>query len=233
MASGALLLDLPNELFPFIFQYLRSIDILKAFSDIQSRRVRALIQPFLTQLDISQESNEWIQNYLSAVFIKHQIMAIRLQMKHLTFISEHLLSTNIQSMQVINWDFDFDFSEQVVSQLLRNVKKLLFAFPELGESSDIVSQLFQSDSQLEHLTIRDCGLVLYDDEIGTCTRLTYLSVELEGIHPVFILIKHLPNLQELKVIGIHLFLIFTFIYPYFSLSIGKNYKSRMYCSTRT
>src|SRR5271163_136873 len=117
MASKTLLLDLPNELFPFIFQYLCSIDILKAFYDIQSHRLQALIQPFITRLDISQESNEWVQVHLSNLFTNHNIIALRLQMKHLAFISEYLLSTNIQSIQVINWDFDFDFSEQVVSRL--------------------------------------------------------------------------------------------------------------------
>jgi hypothetical protein len=226
MASKTLLLDLPNELFPFIFQYLRSIDIVKAFSDFQSHRFQCLIQPFITRLDMSQESNEWVQIHLPDLFNKYEIIALRLQMKHLTFMTDHLLSTNIQSIQVINWDFHFHFSEQVVDHLRRNLKKLLFVFPELGENADLVKQLFQSDSQLKHLTIKDCVLFLYD-EIEICPRLTHLSVELEGMRPVFILIEHLPNLQELKVNRIHLFL------NSFSLSIGKNYKPRMYCSTST
>ncbi len=208
MASKTLLLDLPNELFPFIFQYLRSIDILKAFSDFQSHRLQALIQPFITRLDISQESNQWIQIYLPDVFTKHEIIALRLQMKHLPFIKEHLLSTNIQSIQVINWDFDFDFSQEVVDHLSRNLKKLSFAFAEIGENGDLARQLFRSDSQLEHLTIKDCVLAFYDDQIETCTRITHLSVELEGMHPVFIFIQHLPNLQKLKVNRIHSFLYF-------------------------
>src|ERR1700734_976197 len=104
MASKTLLLDLPNELFPFIFQYLRSIDILKSFSDIQSSRLQALIQQFITRLDISQESNEWVEIYLSNLFTKYKIIALRLKMKHLAFVSKYLLSTNIQSIQVINWD---------------------------------------------------------------------------------------------------------------------------------
>jgi len=225
MATKTLLLDLPNELFPFIFQYFRSIDIVKAFSDFQSRRIQALIQPFTTRLDISQESDEWIQIYLPNLFIKHEIIALRLQMKHLAFITEYLLSTSIQSIQVINWDFDFDFSEHIVGHLRRHLKNLLLVLSELGETSDLPIQLFRSDSQLEHLTIKNCVIYLYN-EIETCTRITHLSVELEGMHPVFILIEHLPNLQELKVNEIHL----CFISSVFFF-VGKNDKSRLYCST--
>ncbi len=104
MSSKTLLLDLSNELFPFILQYMRSIDILKAFFDIQSCRVRALIQPFIIRLDISQESNEWIENYLPKLFLQYEIIALRIQMKHLTLISKYLLSFAIQSVEVINWD---------------------------------------------------------------------------------------------------------------------------------
>ncbi|CAF4635473.1 unnamed protein product, partial [Rotaria sp. Silwood2] len=34
-----------------------------------------------------------------------------------------------------------------------------------------------------------------NDDIGICTRLTHVSVVLEGMHPVLIL----PNIQELKI----------------------------------
>jgi len=199
MASTTSLLILPNELFPFIFQYLSSIDLLKAFSDCKSRRLQALIQPFISRLDVSQESIEWIQIHLPELFIKYDFIALRLQMKDLIFISEHLLSTHIQSLEMIKWNFDFHIPDEVMSQLRRNLKKLLFAIPELDEDSELVNHLFQSDSQLEHLIINDCVLRFYDHEIGICTRLTHLSVELDGMRPVFILVKHLPSLQQLKV----------------------------------
>jgi hypothetical protein len=223
MASQTLLLDLPNELFLFIFQYLRSIDILKAFSNIQCRRIQALIQPFIRGLNISEESDEWIQNYLPDLFLQNRIIALRIQMKHLTIISEYLLSPTIQSIEMINWDHDFDFSSEVVRQLRQNLKKLSLTFTELGEIDYQDLQLFQSDSQLEHLIIKNCVLYCHDANPEICTRLTYLSVELEGMHPLFIFIQHLPNLQKLKVNEIHLFLIDMFIYPCFSCFIGQNF----------
>jgi hypothetical protein len=199
MPSKTLLLDLPNELFPFIFQYLSSIDILNAFIDFQSHRIQCLIQPFISRLDVSQESSEWIQTYLPDIIIKHEIIALRIEMKNLAFISEHLSSTGIQSMEVIKWYPDFQFSEEVMSQLRRHLKKLSMITPELDESDELAHLLFRSDSQLKHLIIKDCVFCLWHDEISTCTQLTNLSVQLEGMREVFVLVEHLPNLQELQV----------------------------------
>src|ERR1700722_4805226 len=92
------LLDLPNELFPYIFQHLKSSDIVQAFSEIQSHRIQALIHPFISHLDISQETDQWILTYLPNLFIQQNILALRLQDTHIDFISKYFLSTNIQSM---------------------------------------------------------------------------------------------------------------------------------------
>jgi hypothetical protein len=199
MPSKTLLLDLPNELFPFIFQYLSSIDILNAFIDFQSHLIQSLIQPFISRLDVSQESSEWIQTYLPDIIIKHEIIALRIEMKNLAFISEHLSSTGILSMEVIKWYPDFQVSEEVMGQLRRHLKKLSMIIPELDESDELAHLLFRSDSQLKHLIIKDCVFCLWRVEISTCTQLTNLSVQLEGMHEVFVLVEHLPNLQELQV----------------------------------
>ncbi|CAF4298034.1 unnamed protein product [Rotaria sp. Silwood2] len=199
MASKTLLFDLPNELFSWIFQYLSAINLLKTFSDFKSLRLQALIQSFISRLDISQESDEWIQNYLPNILSKHKIIALRLQMNHLVFIPEHLLSANIQSMQVTKWNALTDLPKQIMVHLRQNLKNLSFVQPDDNEFSDLVSLLFRSDSQLEQLIIKDCVLYVFNDDIETCTRLTHLSIELEGLNTVFILIGHLPNLQKLKV----------------------------------
>ncbi|CAF0967212.1 unnamed protein product [Didymodactylos carnosus] len=197
MASKSVLLDLPNELFPFIFQYLSSIDLIKAFSDLQSHRLQALIQPFISQLDVSQESDTWIQTYLPDILNKHNIIALRLQMKYLVFISEYLLSTNIQSVEVINWGPIDDTGKTVLGQLRRHLKMFFMTCPYSDEDGDLASHLFQSDSQLQHLAINNC--TLYINDIDICTQLTHLSIELEGMHPLFILVEHLTGIQELKV----------------------------------
>jgi hypothetical protein len=199
MKAKTQLLDLPNELFPFIFQYLNSADLVQAFFTIQSLRIRALIQPFISNLDISQKLDQWIETYLPDLFTQQSILSLRLQDKHITFISEYLLSSNIQSMNVINSDWTTEILNEGINHLRRYLKKLVITFTSSHGKGDIASQLFQSDSQLEHLNIS--GRFLYFDhtEIGTCLRLTHLSIELEGMYRVFILMEHLPNLKELKV----------------------------------
>ena len=219
MESKTLLLDLPNELFPLIFQYLKALDILKAFVDFKSRRMQVLIRSFVSQLDISYESDEWIQHCLPNLFTKYEIIAVRVQIQHLTFIWKYLLSTNIQSMEVVSYYVTDRISEQVIGHMRRHLKKLSFVAPYCDEHTDLARLLFRFDSQLECLTMNNYVLYLSDDAIDTCPRLTHLSIELTGIHPLFILMEHLPNLQELKVSSIHHFhiaiadeLLFYFIY---------------------
>ncbi|CAF3822933.1 unnamed protein product [Rotaria sordida] len=189
----------PNAQILFDYGDLYAIDLLKIFSDFKSYRLQTLIQPFISRLDVSQESDEWIENYLSNVLTKYKIIALRLQMNHLVMIPEHLLSINIQSMEVINWDVLTDFSKKTMIYLRQNLQKLSLVQPNDNESSDLPDLLFRSDSQLKHLIIKDCTLYFFNDDIEICTRLTHLSIELEGMNPLFILIQHLPNLQKLKV----------------------------------
>lgn len=199
MMKKTQLLDLPNELFSFIFQHIKSSNLVEIFLDVPSSRIQALIQPFVSHLNISQESNQWMQTYLPNLFIQQNIIALRLQDKHISFISKYLLSTAIQSMHVINSDWSTDILKEGLDYLRQHLKQLSITFTYPHGKGDIANHLFQLDSQLEYLNIT--GRFLYFDynEINTCILLTYLSIELEGMHRVFILIGHLPNLQELKV----------------------------------
>jgi hypothetical protein len=198
------LFDLPNELFPFIFQHLKSTHLVQAFFKVQSLRIQALIQPFVSHLDISQETDQWIQIYLPHLFTQQSIIAIRLQDKHIDFISKYLLSTDIQSMHVVSSDWTTDILKEGIDYLRQRLKQLSITFTNPHGKGDIASHLFQSDSQLEQLIVTGRFLYFDHNEMNTCPRLTYLSIELEGIHRLFILIEHLPNLRELKVDLIYL-----------------------------
>ncbi|CAF1569609.1 unnamed protein product [Rotaria magnacalcarata] len=199
MASKTLLLDLPNELFPFIFQYLSAVDLLKIFADDKSHRFQTLIQPFISRLDISRESDEWVQNHLSNVLTQHEIVHLRLQSNHLTLIEEHLSSNHIQSMEMIDFDASNDNQKQILDRFSGKLKRLSFVQPGPYEYDNLASLLFRSDSQLERLTLLSYPLYFSVDDIEPCTRLTHLSIVSEGMSPVFVLIQYLPNLQNLKV----------------------------------
>jgi hypothetical protein len=193
------LFDLPNELFPFIFQHLTSANLVQAFFQVQSLRIRALIQSFISNLDISQETDQWIQTYLPDLFTQQNIITLRLQDKHIEFISKHILSTNIQSMHILSSDWTTDILKEGIDYLRQHLKQLSITFTNHHGKGDIASHLFQSNSQLEYLSVTGRFLYFDNHEINTCTLLTYLSIELEGMHRVFTLIKHLPKLEELKV----------------------------------
>lgn len=193
------LLDLPNELLLFIFQYLKSTDLVHGFFDIQSIRIQALIQSFILKLDISQENEQWIETYLPNLFLQQNINKLRLQDKHLNFISKYLSLIDIESMHILSSDWTTDMLKEGINNVRQHLKQLSIIFTYPHGKGDIASHLFQSDSQLKYLNVIGRFLYFENHEINTCTSLTYLSIELEGVHRVFTLIEHLPNLEELKV----------------------------------
>ena len=203
MMSKMQLLDLPNELLFFIFQYLKSSDLVQAFSEMRSSRIQALIHPFLHHLDISEETNQWVEIYLPQLFLRQTIIALRVQDKHLDFIAKDAFSSDLQTMHILSSDWATDLLKQGIDFLRRRLKRLSITFTYPHGKGDIASQLFQSDSQLEYLHV--AGRFLYFDkhEIDTSIRLTHLSIELEGMQRVFLLLNHLPKLQELKVNETH------------------------------
>lgn len=199
------LLDLPNELLSLICEYLTSIELIQAFSDIQSNRIQALIQPFISHLDISQETDEWVQTYLSHLFKKYLITSIRLKDKHITTILQHMLSNSIESMHIFNFDWSTDMLKVLLNYLHPHLKGLSVTFPNQTGKGDLASYVLQSNCQLEYLHITGRFQIFNANEINTCSRLTHLSIELEGMPRVFMLMKHLPNIQQLKVQSILFF----------------------------
>lgn len=199
MESKKVLLDLPNELFPLIFQYLSAIDLLKTFFDVKSTRIQTLITSLISRLDVSEESDEWIENYLSNILTQYEILHLRIQSNHLKIIAEHLSSTKVQSMELVDFNACDDSQNQILDHLRKKLKKLSFIKPGANEYNDLAALIFQSDSQLQNLTLVDYPLYFFGDVIQTMNRLTHLSIVLEGIDPLFKLMQHLPNLRNLKV----------------------------------
>ncbi len=98
------LLDLPNELFFLILEYLSPIEILTAFFDLQSYRIQALIQPFIYSLDISEQDDQWIQTYLPGILSQRRIRDLRLLDPQINFVSKYLSIGDVQSIRVIVLD---------------------------------------------------------------------------------------------------------------------------------
>lgn len=202
------LLDLPNELFPFIFQYLNSTDLIEVFSDTQCLQMELLAKLFVSYLDISQKTDKWIHKYLPDLLRQQNIIALRLQDKHIALIYEYLPSSHLQSMHIFSSDWTTDALKQGLAHFRQHLKHLSITFKCLHGKGDIANYLFQSDCKLEYLTITGRFLFFDNKDISTCTQLTHLSIELEGMYRVFVLMKHLPNLQQLQVYLINYFLFY-------------------------
>lgn len=199
MVSTTSLLDLPNELFPYFLQYLSSIDIFKAFAGIQLDRLQTLIRPFLTAIDLSKESDQWIQTIFPEFVHRNVIRALRIELNRLSLIPDDLFSIGIQSMEIIHSDYESNYSEQIMSQLRQNLKKLTLTSRVVSEIEYEHIQFLRSDSQLTHLTINSIIRFYSDTPMEISARLTYLSIVLDGMMLVFTFLKHLPNLRQLKV----------------------------------
>lgn len=207
------LLDLPNELFLFIFQYLKSSDLIEIFLPIESIRIQSLIQISISKVDISEKTKQWIEIYLSDLFFQQIIQTLRLQDKHVNLISNYFLTSNIQSMHILSSDWTTDILKEGIDYIRKYLKDLSITFTYPHGKGDIANYLFQSDTQLEYLNVNGRFLYFDNHDIKKCDSLKYLSIELEGVHRVFILVQNLPKLEELKVN----FCIFSYIYISYQL----------------
>jgi len=199
MTTRTQFLDLPNELFPYIFQYLKSSKLVEVFSKIPCNRIQSLIQSHIYHLDISSESYEWVETYLADLFSRQIIYAIRLQDKHINYLSKYVFQTDIQSVHILNSDWSTDILKNGLDQLRQTIRQLTITFTYPHGKGDIANHLFRSDSRIECLNIT--GRFLYFDmtDIEICSKLTNLSIELEGMRRLFIILEHLPQLTDLKV----------------------------------
>ena len=193
------LLDLPNELFSFIFQHLTSAQLIQAFFHRDSSRLQALIEPFVAHLDISRETDLWLDTYLPELVRQYNIDALRLNDAQIPQIVDQLLVIDVPCLHILSSDWTTEMLKRAIDQLRGRVKKLWVTFVYSHGKGDIARHIFHSDSSLEYLSVVGRFLFFEPTEIETCTRLTHLTVQLEGMNRLFVLLEHLPNLEDLKV----------------------------------
>jgi len=193
------LLDLPNELLLFIFQYLSAIELITTFSGLQSSRIQALLEPFISCLDISEENDEWIQTYLPDALTQRQIVHLRLKDKQIHFVSRYLSSSNIQSMNVISLGLNSELSEDDRVELRQCLKKLYITVDCRIKKEKLIKELFPKNSNAEYFSSTGCFIYPVNDQVYSFAQLTHLSIGLPTIRDVFMLLHRLPNLQDLRV----------------------------------
>ena len=204
MANLTTLLHLPNELCSLIFGYLSSTDLIHAFVEIRSSRLQALIDPFVIRLNITDRSAAWLQHYLPLVFARHDVNSISLLDEHLDLVSRLLPSMQVTAMQITTEFPDNLLPYEVrLQQLCRQLKNLSIRCLCMSESFELMPLLLHTDSRIEQLVVHNCAVYFEEAMIQPCTRLTSLTVELEGTHYLFLLLKHSPALEKLRVIIKH------------------------------
>ncbi|CAF0863595.1 unnamed protein product, partial [Didymodactylos carnosus] len=79
--------SLPNELYDFIFLYLKSIDIIYSFFNINDH-FNHLIYPFLCAIDLSDADEYSLNKYYQTILptIQHYIKAIKVDDKDIDFV---------------------------------------------------------------------------------------------------------------------------------------------------
>ena len=200
MANVTTLLHLPNELCSLIFGYLNSADLIQAFAEFRLPRLQALIDPFVIRLNIADRSLPWLEHYLPLVFAQHDVSSIYLRVEHLDLVSRLLPSTQVSAMEITTESAEALMADKdLLKRLCRQLTDLSIRCPSMDESSDLVPLLLHADARIEQLAVHDCALYFEESMIAPRTHLTSLIVQLEGTHHLFLLLKHSPALEKLRV----------------------------------
>lgn len=200
MATPTKFLDLPNELLESILRYLSGKDIVNAFFEIKSIRLRHLIQPFVQSLDVSDRSLTWVQHYLPLFVAQYGSRRVCLRDEQLKYLVLVLAAAKAKSVQILSQSADEMMSQaKHLAQLTRQSHKLSIEFSRMEEDTQLTRVLFNMNSRIQDLAIQNCTLYFEESHIDSSQYLKSLSIEIEGIHHLFFLLKRLHALEKLQV----------------------------------
>lgn len=193
------LLDLPNELILQIFQHLSASDLIEALFRIESARLRSLLSDFLVHLDLSNRTNQWLDEYLPHLIPLYPIHSVRCEDRQISPIMHYFPHMELESMEIFHSDWTTDLLKEALDSIRSRLKYLKILFTSTHGHGDIAQHLFQSDASIEHLVVSGRFLYFQKDQLNRTDRLKFLSIELEDVQRLSLLLHHLPRLEELKV----------------------------------
>ena len=195
------LVDLPSELLFLIFQYFTSIELLAIFTRLQCVRIEELLQSFISFVDISRETRVCIDRYLPYAITQCKIVRLRLQDKQINVVSKYLSSSDVQSMEVISLGSNDPIVEEDLFQLRGCLKELTIKILCSMERTIPAEDAF-GDRRTNEVLRFSYASRFFNQEKNSCANwphLTHLCIDLDTIYDVFVILNHLPNLQNLKV----------------------------------
>ncbi|CAF0934138.1 unnamed protein product [Didymodactylos carnosus] len=194
---------LPDELYEFIVLYLKSIDIIYSFFNLNSRFDR-LVSPFLCAIDLSAIDQHILDGYCQQILpkIRHHVKIIKFDDKNIYRILPlptaypNLCSLSITEVVEINGKY---LSYLSSFKELCNLK--MYFDNQLCEqklSNEIFSNLFQSNYQLQSLIFLHVYFTVNTDSIQPCS-IRRLKIILRSQYDLNVLLMNLSLIEYLDV----------------------------------
>ncbi|CAF4500316.1 unnamed protein product, partial [Didymodactylos carnosus] len=195
--------SLPNELYDFIFLYLKSIDIIYSFFNLNDR-FNNLIYPFLCAIDLSNVDEPSLEKYHQTILskVQHYIKAIKVDDKNVDSVfplsSYSKIYPNLESVFITNVENDAKYLSYL-KQLLN--LKLYFNVQEDNEtiSNELCSNLFQSDCRVQTLVFDNVYLSINTYIIHPCFSIRNLTIQLHSLDNVYVLLNNLPSIEYIHI----------------------------------
>ncbi|CAF4413159.1 unnamed protein product, partial [Didymodactylos carnosus] len=198
--------SLPNEVYDFIFLYLKSVDIIYSFFNLNDR-FNHLIYPFLCAIDLSDADEYSLNKYYQTILpkIHHYIKAIKVDDKNVDFVFPLSLYSkiypNLESVFITKIKKDGKYLSYL--KLFKQLISLKIDFDESEYqdtvSNELCSNLFQSDCRLHTLVLDNVYLSINTHIIQLCFSIRNLTVQLHSLDKVYVLLNNLPSIEYVNI----------------------------------
>lgn len=187
------LLTLPNELFPYLLDYLSIAEILKAFLELSehNKRLASLITPYLSYINLSHESNFWLTTRLPKFRERvYSVCATARQIAHI-----HNLPS-LETLTISNIH-DVDEFAKRLQYLNKQLPKLYSVKLKFTLEADTCNLFSNFDLPLEEfdLSLR-CSFIPIGSMIHS---LRHLTLRVNTMRDLFDLGEQLPVIESLCV----------------------------------
>ncbi|CAF4248382.1 unnamed protein product, partial [Didymodactylos carnosus] len=198
--------SLPNELFDFIFLYLKPIDIVYSFFNLNGR-FNNLVYPFICTIDLSNVDECTLNKYCQTILpkIHHYIKSIKVDDKNIGSVFPLWLYSkiypNLQSLFITIVEKDDKYLSYL--KLFKQLLNLRICYGN-GEdyktvSHELCSNLFQSDCRLQTLYFQNIYVPINPHIIQRCVSIRKLIIKLHSFDSVYVLLNNLPSIESVNI----------------------------------
>ncbi|CAF0893047.1 unnamed protein product [Didymodactylos carnosus] len=194
---------LPNELFECIFIYLSSTDLVYSFLNISHPRLNALIYRFISRINLSNASNQWLVEYLP--HIQSMITAMQLNDYQLDTIFPEISFDKYPKLQCVHVYNIPNNNVKCLSYIslfktrLSSLKIVMEnASSEVSDHS-YLTLLQPENCSLEILSLSNLLLDIYHYHIRPLMIKQLTVLNLCRLHDLFLLFEHLPFIEYVKI----------------------------------